>query len=93
MVKAPANFGQFSNALLVGNFGDGTINAFNIKTGVFLGTLSDSGGSPIVIDGLWALEFGAAKGSKGKKIPTLFFSAGPNGEGDGLVGSIQVTGK
>ena len=92
IAQAPANFGKFSKALLVGNFGDGTINAFNIKTGAFLGTLSDAGGSPIIIEGLWALEFGTAKTAMGKKNPTLFFSAGPNDEGDGLVGSIKVNG-
>lgn len=90
IVQAPANFGPFSKALLVGNFGDGTINAFNIKTGAFLGTLSDSGGSPIVIDGLWALEFGTTKAAKGKKNTTLFFSAGPNDESDGLIGNIKA---
>ena len=92
IAKAPANFGTFSKALLVGNFGDGTINAFNIKTGAFLGTLSDSGGTPIVIDGLWALEFGTTKTANSKKVPTLFFSAGPNGENDGLVGNIKANG-
>ena len=90
MAQAPANFGKFSKALLVGNFGDGTINAFNIKTGAYLGTLSDSGGTAIAIDGLWALEFGTTKAANGKKVPTLFFSAGPNGEGDGLVGNIKA---
>ena len=92
IAKAPANFGTFSQTLLVGNFGDGTINAFNIKTGAFLGTLSDSGGTPIVIDGLWALEFGTTKAANGKNVPTLFFSAGPNGENDGLVGNIKANG-
>jgi uncharacterized protein (TIGR03118 family) len=90
MALAPANFGKFSKALLVGNFGDCTINAFNNKTGAFLGTLSDSGGAPISIEGLWALEFGVTKSANGKKVPTLFFSAGPNGEGDGLVGNIKA---
>ena len=92
MALAPANFGKFSKALLVGNFGDGTINAFNLKTGAFLGTLSDSGGASIAIDGLWALEFGTIKAANGKKIPTLFFSAGPNSESDGLVGNIKANG-
>jgi uncharacterized protein (TIGR03118 family) len=89
IVKAPANFGPFSKALLVGNFGDGSINAFNIKTGAFIGTLSDSESTPVVIDGLWALDFGVTKVNK-KNVPTLFFSAGPNGEGDGLVGKITA---
>jgi uncharacterized protein (TIGR03118 family) len=93
IAKAPTNFGAFSGALLVGNFGDGTINAFNIKTGVFLGTLSDSVGDPILIDGLWALDFGTTKGARNKPVPALFFSAGPNGEGDGLIGGIRVNGQ
>jgi uncharacterized protein (TIGR03118 family) len=92
MAQAPANFGKFSKALLVGNFGDGTINAFNIKTGAFLGSLSDSSGAPIMINGLWALEFGTTKSANGKKAPVLFFSAGPNDEGDGLVGNIKANG-
>jgi uncharacterized protein (TIGR03118 family) len=90
MAKAPKNFGKFSKALLIGNFGDGTINAYDQKTGAFLGTLSDAGGVPLNIDGLWALEFGTTKASKNKSTPTLFFSAGPNGEADGLVGKINA---
>lgn len=89
MIQAPEHFGQFSHALLVGNFGDGRINAFNIKTGAFLGALSDAAVTPIVIDGLWALDFGATEVNK-KNVPTLFFSAGPNGEGDGVVGKITA---
>jgi len=89
IAKAPANFGKFSGALLIGNFGDGTVNAFDIKTGALLGTLSDSANAPLVIDGLWALEFGTAK-VKGKNEPALFFSAGPNGESDGVVGRITA---
>lgn len=92
LAKAPANFGPFSGDLLVGNFGDGTINAFDIKTGAFRGTLSGANGDPINIDGLWALEFGTTKVAKNKKVPTLFFSAGPNDENDGVVGSILVNG-
>lgn len=52
MTLAPANFGPFSNDLLVGNFGDGTINAFNPSTGALLGTLAGANGAPIAIDGL-----------------------------------------
>ena len=89
IVKAPAHFGTFSNALLVGNFGDGVINAFNIKTGAFLGALSNSESTPIGIDGLWALDFGTTRVNN-KNVPTLFFSAGPNGEADGLVGKITA---
>lgn len=77
---APSNFGEFSGALLVGNFGDGKINCYDPSSGQFLGQLADLTGSPIVIDGLWALEF-SFNG-------TLYFSSGPNGENDGLVGTI-----
>src|SRR5262249_1786511 len=58
LVRAPANFGPFGGALLVGNFGDGAINAFNPTTGAFLGAVQDQKGNPIKIDGLWALKFG-----------------------------------
>jgi uncharacterized protein (TIGR03118 family) len=85
---APAGFGQFGGDLLVGNFGDGTINAFDPVTGVFLGTLSNANGSPIVNNDLWALNF-RSPGS-GFDPNTLFFSAGINNEADGLFGSIQV---
>jgi uncharacterized protein (TIGR03118 family) len=77
---APSTFGQFSGALLVGNFGDGKINAYNPVTGAFLGQLADGVGNPIVIPGLWSLEFN----SNG----TLYFTSGPNGEADGLAGTI-----
>lgn len=77
---APASFGRFAGALLVGNFGDGKVNAFDPKTGAFLGTLS-SGGDPLFIDGLWALRNGADG--------TVVFSAGPDDESHGLVGVIR----
>jgi len=87
MVQAPDHFGQFSHALLVGNFADGVINAFDLHTGAFLGTLSDASGNPIAIDGLWGLDFSFTK-VNGKFVPTLFFSAGPDGENHGVVGRI-----
>jgi uncharacterized protein (TIGR03118 family) len=90
LAKAPKNFGQFSKALLVGNFGDGRINAYDLRTGSFLGTLSDAQSTPLAIDGLWALEFGTTKGSHNRRTPTLFFSSGPNDEGNGLVGAINA---
>src|SRR5207249_3865599 len=58
MVVAPATFGDFSGDLLVGNFGDGRINAYNATTGAFAGTLSSSKNHPVVVDGLWGLSFG-----------------------------------
>src|SRR5213078_2057615 len=57
LAVAPRHFGKFSHALLVGNFGDGAINAFNLRTGAFLGQLEDSDGNLIHIDGLWGLAF------------------------------------
>ena len=80
-------FGPFSNALLVGNFGDGTINAFDFTTGDFLGKLYNTQGQPIVIDGLWALTFG--NGGQGGHSGVLYFTAGPNDEEDGLFGDLQ----
>jgi uncharacterized protein (TIGR03118 family) len=86
---APDNFGQFSNDLLVGNFGNGTINAFNPMTGTFLGTLMDSQHKTIHIDGLWALAFGS--GGKSGKNNQLFFTAGIHHEQHGLFGMIEAS--
>ena len=86
IAKAPSTFGEFSNALLVGNFGDGKINAFDPITGSLLGSLTEGSGSPIVIDGLWALTFG--NGGSGGLTNKLYFTAGLNGEADGLFGSL-----
>jgi uncharacterized protein (TIGR03118 family) len=88
MALAPATFGEFAGDLLVGNFGDGAINAFDPNTGASLGPLQDGSGAPVVIDGLWGLTFGngATAGDKG----TLYFSAGPGGEQHGLFGSLQA---
>ena len=86
---APANFGQFSNDLLVGNFGDGSINAFNPGTGTFLGTLLDSQQKAIHIDGLWALAFGS--GGESGKPNQLFFTAGIQHEQHGLFGMLEAS--
>lgn len=83
---APSTFGDFGNALLVGNFGDGTINAFNATTGSFLGTLTDPLGNPIVNSGLWALGFRAPGGAFDPNA--LFFTAGIADETEGLFGSL-----
>jgi uncharacterized protein (TIGR03118 family) len=85
---APATFGKFANDLLVGNFGDGTINAFDPNTGAFLGTLQDADGKNIVIPGLWALLVG--NGGNGGDKDSVFFTAGPGGQKHGLLGSIQA---
>jgi uncharacterized protein (TIGR03118 family) len=86
---APASFGSFADDLLVGNFGNGMINAYNPTTGAFVGTLDGSDGSPLVIDGLWGLTIGNGSAAGGS-LNTLFFTAGPNGESDGLFGSLAV---
>jgi uncharacterized protein (TIGR03118 family) len=88
LAKAPANFGDLSNALLVGNFGDGRINAYDPSTGAPLGTLSDKNSSPILIGGLWGMQFG--NGATNQPTNTLFFSAGPGGEAHGLFGRIDA---
>ena len=93
---APANWGAFGGAVLVGNFGNGWINAFDPKTGNLLGALEDSTGTPIAIQGLWSLNFG--NGASGGDKNFLYFTAGisPGGVQHGLLGSLappaQVTG-
>jgi len=82
---APATFGAFGGDILVGNFGDGRINAFNPTTGQFLGQLRNHGG-PITISGLWGLRFPA--GSLNVTPNALYFTAGTNDEADGLLGDI-----
>jgi uncharacterized protein (TIGR03118 family) len=77
---APHDFGQFSDALMVGNFGDGRVNAFDPTTGSFLGTLETASASPIDINGLWGLTF---------RGDDLVFAAGINDEADGLFGFIR----
>jgi uncharacterized protein (TIGR03118 family) len=89
---APASFGRFGNDLLVGNFGDGQINAYaELPNGHFehRGTLHAAGDGKLVIDGLWALEFGGNSPNNGDS-QTLFFTAGPNDEQDGLFGTITA---
>lgn len=85
---APSGFGAFGGALLVGNFGDGRINAFDPITGAFLGALSDALGQPIENDGLWAIKFRDA--ASGFDPNALFFVAGINDEADGLFGRITA---
>jgi len=87
LALAPPNFGKFSSALLVGNLNDGTINAFDYTSGVFLGQLTDTTGKVISIDGLWGLTFGGSSTADGQ-TNQLFFSAGPNGYANGLFGGI-----
>jgi uncharacterized protein (TIGR03118 family) len=89
LALAPAGFGRLGGALLVGNFGNGRINAFNANTGAYLGELRQSRGRPIVIDGLWGLRFGNGNAAK---TTELLFSAGPDGESHGLLGKIVAAG-
>jgi uncharacterized protein (TIGR03118 family) len=86
IVQASSNFGSFSDDILIGNFGDGTINAFDPTTGNFLGQLHDASGQVITNPGLWALVFR----SDGVGNPnTLYFTAGSSGEDHGLFGAIS----
>jgi len=85
---APASFGRFANDLLVGNFGDGAINAYDANNGTFKGQLRDPSGKPLKIDGLWGLAFG--NGIAGQLTSTLYFTAGPDEESHGLYGSITA---
>ncbi|MGE5171075.1 MAG: TIGR03118 family protein [Rudaea sp.] len=87
MAIAPAGFGKFSNHLLVGNFGDGRINAYDVKNFTFAGQLHTSNGRPLVIDGLWGIAFG--NGFQSQPTDTLFFAAGPGDEQHGLYGKIE----
>ena len=75
--------------LLVGNFGDGTINAFNPTSGSFRGTLSDGSGNPLMIDGVWGIQFG--NGGNAGPANRLYFTAGPGGESHGLFGALDPT--
>jgi uncharacterized protein (TIGR03118 family) len=86
LALAPSGFGRFSGALLVGNFGNGRVNAYDPRTGEFLGRLRREDGRPIEIEGLWALRFG--NGVTGDPT-TLLFTAGIDDEAHGLFGAIE----
>ena len=88
MTLAPAGFGKFSGRLLVGNFGDGKINAYDVATGKFVGRLKSGDRRPIQISGLWGLAFG--NGFANQPVNTLFFAAGPGDEEHGLYGRIDI---
>jgi uncharacterized protein (TIGR03118 family) len=90
LALAPSTFGRFAGDLLVGNFGNGRINAYAETADGFRhrGTLRDADGGKLTIDGLWALEFGNA-GANGSP-DTLFFTAGPDDESHGLFGTITT---
>jgi uncharacterized protein (TIGR03118 family) len=82
-----SGFGELSGKLLIGNFGDGKINAFDPATGGTSVALNKSNGQPMVIDGLWGLKFG--NGGSGGSTTTLYFAAGPNDESNGLFGAMS----
>jgi uncharacterized protein (TIGR03118 family) len=88
LALAPTSFGEFGGALLVGNLGDGTINAFGPLTGKFLGALRDRDNRRLRIDGLWGIQFG--NGILSQKTSQLFYAAGPNDEEDGVYGVITA---
>jgi uncharacterized protein (TIGR03118 family) len=85
---APTGFGELGGALWIGNFGNGHINAFDPDSGKFLSKVRDPKGQTILIDGLWTIRFGSNNDSGGA-ANTLYFTAGPNGETDGLFGSLN----
>jgi len=88
LVIAPPTFGAFANSLLVGNFGDGTVNAYDLNSLAFLGTLQTSSGDscvPLVIDGLWGLAPGTGEFSN-----RVYFTAGPSDEKDGQFGYFSA---
>jgi uncharacterized protein (TIGR03118 family) len=87
IARAPFDFGPASTRILIGNFGDGWINSFDAN-GTSRGALLDATGYPISIDGLWSITFGSEAATTPNK---LYFTAGSNGEADGLFGSIEVT--
>ena len=88
VVEVPASFGDLAGAILIGNFGDGRIHAFDPDSGKELGSVTNSLGQEIVIDGLWSLTVGTGSASGGDKN-TIYFTAGPNGETAGLFGSLS----
>jgi uncharacterized protein (TIGR03118 family) len=83
---APEHFGKFSGDLLVGNFGDGHINAYNISSGAARGHMLRPNGGTLEIDGLWGLHFG--NGGAAGPSNTLLFTSGPDDESHGLFGSL-----
>jgi uncharacterized protein (TIGR03118 family) len=83
-----SDFGSHSHDVLVGQFGSGQILAFDAVTGKFTGALLNTAGTPIVIDGLWAIMFG--NDASAGLATTLYFTAGPDGESNGLFGMLTA---
>jgi uncharacterized protein (TIGR03118 family) len=88
VAMAPASFGTLANSLLVGNFGDGAIHAFDPSTGALLGQLTDPAGDPLIINGLWDLKVGPTGATD--LSDTLFFTAGPGDEAHGVFGKLAA---
>ena len=88
ITRASFDFGHFSGKILIGNFGDGRISVFE-NDGTFVDQLEDAYGNPLSIDGLWTLTLG---GGRNSSSDTVYFSAGPNGEVNGLFGTITPMG-
>ena len=89
MTLAPSTFGMYGGDLLLGNFGNGEINAYDPTTGAFLGTLDGENGQPIVNDFLWSLDF--RTGGTGVDPNALYFTAGIDNQTAGLFGEITLT--
>ena len=85
LALAPEGFDDFGAALMVGNFGDGTIRAFDPLNGFFIGTVEDTNGNALVVPGVWGLAFGSSGDDQ-----TLFFAAGPDDEAHGLFGKLTI---
>ena len=88
IVQAPSTFGSFGNDILVGNFGNGEIDAYS-TSGVFAGTLDGTNGLPIVNQDLWALDF--RTGGTNNNLNALYFTAGIDNQAGGLFGDLTVT--
>jgi uncharacterized protein (TIGR03118 family) len=84
---APASFGALAGSLLVGNFGDGRISAYDLNSHAFLGQLAALDGTPLSIDGLWALAPG--NDGNGGSQARLYFTAGPDDESHGIFGVLS----
>jgi uncharacterized protein (TIGR03118 family) len=94
MVLTPVNFGPLGGDFWIGNFGDGNVNAYSVNAygmGTLVGQPSDAKGKPAHVDGLWALVFG--NGSNNAATTSLYFTAGPNMESEGIFGKFDVTTK
>ncbi len=85
---APTDFGSLSNALLIGNFGDGKINGYDSATGIFIGSVNNASGTAIATPGLWGIAFGNDANSQPHN--TLFFAAGTNNEANGSYGRLDL---